>query len=111
RKDKHRNAFAVLSSARGRRMGELLAIEVTTDRACLNCHSVVDRTGSPAPVRTQQFDRKADGVSCVVCHGAFREWVFEHTAYEDPRWRGLSRKDKERRYGMVDLWDPVTRAK
>ncbi len=43
--------------------------------------------------------------------GAFRNWVFERTTFEDPKWRNLSRKEKESQYGMVDLWDPVTRTK
>jgi hypothetical protein len=101
-------------------MGEVLGIDVTTHRSCVGCHGIRDQPADPfhdalrpepGPIRSQQFDRKGDGVSCVACHGAFREWVFEHTAYEDPRWRSLGRKEKERRFGMVDLWDPVTRTK
>lgn len=118
-KDKHKNAFAVLSDKRGVQMGKILGIDVTTHRSCLGCHSVTDRSPINAqaggvaarPIPTQQFDRNEDGVSCVACHGAFREWVFEHTAFEDPKWRNLSRKQKEQKYGMVDLWDPVTRTK
>lgn len=118
-KDKHKNAFAVLSDPRGVQMGKILGIDVTTHRSCLGCHSVTDRSpvaaqavgvAKPA-LRAQQFDAKGDGVSCVACHGAFREWVFEHTTFEDPKWRNLSRKEKEERYGMADLWDPVTRTK
>jgi hypothetical protein len=119
-KDKHKNAFAVLSDPRGVQMGKILGIDVTASRSCLGCHSVTDRSPvgarqggevAPRPMRAQQFDRKGDGVSCVACHGAFREWAFEHTAFEDPKWRSLSRKEKEVKYGMVDLWDPVTRTK
>lgn len=121
-KDKHRNAFAVLTNPRGLRIGKLLGIDVTTHRSCLGCHSVTARSSTapqsgnaaaaaPPPIPTQQFDRKGDGVSCVACHGAFREWVFEHTTFEDAKWRSLSRREKELKYGMVDLWDPVTRAK
>jgi hypothetical protein len=110
--DKHKKAFALLSAPRGKRIGEILGIDATTHRACLSCHTVAEpaRPGG-GPVGRQQFERSDDGVSCLTCHGAYREWVFEHTAYEDPRWRGLSRKEKEQRYGMTDLWDPVTRAR
>ncbi len=119
-KDKHKNAFAVLSDPRGVQMGKILGIDVTTHRSCLGCHSVTDRSpvvaqaegaAKPGPRAAQQFDRKGDGVSCVACHGAFREWVQQHSIFEDPKWRSLSRKEKEDQYGMVDLWDPVTRTK
>lgn len=115
--DKHKNAFALLSGPRGLHMGKVLKIDVTTNAACLNCHSAPLAPAAPRPggerlaVRTQQFDRTRDGVTCVVCHGAFREWVLDHTAFEDPEWRGLSRAEKERRAGMVDLWDPATRTR
>lgn len=119
-KDKHKNAFAVLTTPRGERMGKILGIDVSTHRSCLGCHSVTGRSPGAGPmaggvakppIRAQQFDPKGDGVSCVACHGAFRNWVFEHTTFEDPKWRNLSRKEKESQYGMVDLWDPVTRTK
>jgi hypothetical protein len=58
-----------------------------------------------------QDDLRQEGVGCVACHGASRDWIRDHTDFDNPQWRQLSRQQKEQRFGMVDLWDPVTRAK
>ncbi len=64
-KDKHKNAFAVLTNPRAERMGKILGIEVTTHRSCLGCHSVTGRSpgsdrrllaAAKPPIRAQQFD-------------------------------------------------------
>jgi hypothetical protein len=119
REDKHRKAFEslIIPDSRARAIGTRLGIDVTTHRACLACHSVIDWTtgdpnapGAKDPIPMLGFDRASNGVSCVACHGAFREWVLEHQLYRDPSWRKHSRQDKERLKGMLDLWDPVTRA-
>ena len=54
--------------------------------------------------------QRTDGVTCVACHGAFQDWALRHQAVQDPEWRKLTRKQKEDDFGMVDLWNPVTRA-
>ena len=119
REDKHRKAFEsfLVPNSRAREIGTRLGIDVTTHRACLACHSIIDwKTGDPNgpgakdPIPMPGLDRGSNGVSCVACHGAFKEWGVEHQLYRDPSWRKHSRKDKELLKGMLDLWNPVTRA-
>jgi Cytochrome c554 and c-prime len=119
REDRHRKAFESFNilNSRAQEIGTRLGIDVTTHRACLACHSIIDwPTGDPNvsgakdPIPMPGFDRGSNGVSCVACHGAFKEWVLEHPLYRDPSWRKHSRQDKERLKGMLDLWNPVTRA-
>lgn len=115
--DKHKLAYDLLSGERAKMIGKKLGIDVTSHQACLSCHSVVigefPQRQLPQFERSLfvQFDRKSDGVSCVACHGAYREWILDHQLFKDPRWRFLSRSERERRMGMVDLWNPVTRTR
>ena len=109
-KDKHRNAYAVLKEKRATHMGRLLRKEVTAkDTGCLACHGIV------ADERTKDTSFNLDeGVSCVVCHGAYKEWVTGHSSpFEADRkkWRDLSREDKQTEYGMTDLWNPAERTR
>jgi len=106
-KDKHKDAYKVLSEPLAQRMGELLKIDVLKDKSCVSCHGVVIQDESQ---RHRSF-KESDGVSCVVCHGPYREWVGPHgLETERDMWRQLTRKEKEERYGMTDLWDPFKRA-
>ena len=104
--DKHKDAYNVLKGPRGKRMGELLKKNVTQPEAgCLYCHGIVT---------SKEYEHEtfaiSDGVSCVVCHGAHREWVSEHKDdLKRKEWRDLNRKQKKDRFGMKDLWDPVVR--
>jgi hypothetical protein len=46
----------------------------------------------------------------VACHGPFKEWVELHgLRINRPTWQRLSREEKEKKYGMYDLWDPAKR--
>src|SRR5262249_43633067 len=108
-------AHAVLKGKLARRMGELLhpryKKEVWEEPACVSCHGLV--AGEKSPTDVPLADLVAEGVGCVVCHGPYKEWVSAHQSRfkaDIDRWRGLSRKEKEDRYGMADLWDPVKRA-
>jgi hypothetical protein len=104
-KDVHELAYSALTGTRGQQLSTALGTDVTQIDACVNCHSV--------PVRklpAQFYDPKMDGVSCVACHGTYLNWVEKHQATGDDEWRKLDRKEKQRDYGMTDLWDPVTRA-
>ncbi len=103
-KDRHGLAFKALVGERGKRMGELLGTDVTKLDACVNCHGVATKG-----VDVQLYDRETDGVTCVACHGASAEWVEMHQRASGP-WRSLDRAQKESRYGMKDLWNPVRRA-
>jgi hypothetical protein len=109
KEDKHKDAFTVLQGERARRMGELLQIkDVSKEKGCVSCHGVfIDEE----KLRHRTFQVE-DGVSCVACHGAYREWVALHgDVLERDRWRSYSRKVKEEKYGMKDLWDPIQRAR
>jgi hypothetical protein len=102
------DGFRSEAGQRAAEIGARLGIkDVTTATRCIGCHSVLVPAGTP---RQDFSDPLAEGVTCVACHGPFRRWVIEHTAPEDPTWRGLTRREKWTKYGMVDLWDPVVRA-
>jgi hypothetical protein len=104
--DKHKIAAVVLQGDRGKAMGERLGIKVAESTSCTNCHGI-NVTGAEVP---PTFAREENGVTCVACHGAFVDWIEKHTIPNNPLWRGNTRRQKEERFGMTDLWDPVTRA-
>jgi hypothetical protein len=108
--DKHKDAFLVLRSERAKRMSLLLGIkDAATEKSCLSCHGVDVRDPD---VKIDKTFKPEEGVSCVACHGAHAEWVDTHGArLQREKWRSLSRGEKERDYGMTDLWNPATRAK
>jgi hypothetical protein len=112
RQDKHGIAFEVLKTPRSSRMGEILGInEVTTSPQCLNCHSVTFDTNRFA--RDVDTFHEAEGVSCVACHGADAGWADMHgatTGLKRKMWREKTREEKEKTYGMIDLWDAEKRA-
>jgi Cytochrome c554 and c-prime len=105
KQDQHTQAFKALTGSRAAAMTRLLGYDVTRSDACLNCHSTAEQGKGK-----QFFDREADGVTCVACHGASAEWVEVHQRTDQSGWRGLDRRTKQDRYGMIDLWDPVRRA-
>lgn len=113
-KDKHKNAFKVLGEERGKQMGKILGINPLTHKDCVICHGVYvtdDKLVDGSFKR--ELDQGENSVSCVVCHGAFAEWVDMHgSALEKKRkqWRALTRLEKEKKFGMTDLWDPAKRA-
>jgi hypothetical protein len=135
--DKHRLAFQALLDPRGQRMAERLGAKSATEiDACVRCHATlpigIDRIDQLGEEGLAQV--KADGVTCMACHGEYQNWVNAHftpfltqsglqslqaktkeKAKEKPKapqnvWLTLDRKAKERDYGMTDLWDPVRRA-
>jgi hypothetical protein len=115
KRDKHADAYNVLTGARGKRMAKALGYDVTEPRgkgkACLVCHAVViDDDKVQKASDASQFNIK-EGVNCVVCHGPHVEWVASHgLALFAGKFRPLSRQVKEDEYGMRNLWSPVKRA-
>jgi hypothetical protein len=105
--DKHSRAYAVLGEAQGQSMARLLQQDVTKREAgCLACHAAVV---GDAP-RYQDFSLE-EGVTCVVCHGPYKEWIRLHGLPTDrEEWREHSRRVKQDSYGMTDLWSPDKRA-
>ena len=109
--DKHKDATNVLSGERGRQMAKVLGYDVTTRRDCVSCHGVWVADEKHADPKTYKPGQRAkSGVSCVACHGAFREWVNEHAVVVGSRWQEFTRQEKEEQFGLRDLWDPAKRA-
>ena len=112
--DKHADAYKVLKGARGRQMEKILGYSVTDPKgkgkACLVCHGVViDDPKLLAESRENRFDLE-EGVTCVVCHGPVGDWVGVHGILVTAnKFRRLTPAQKESRYGMKNLWDPVKR--
>jgi hypothetical protein len=113
KEDKHRDAFNNLLKKPGQDMCKLLGItDVSKEERCLTCHAVYIKPSERQAVVDKDFT-ESDGVSCVVCHGPYEEWVKEHsvtTARGRERWRTWSRQKKEQDYGMTDLWNPERRS-
>jgi hypothetical protein len=97
------------SAERAWAIGERLNIaDVTTSSQCAGCHSVLVPAGTG---KEPNFRPRDEGVTCVACHGAYREWVQQHFLTGDTPWsRVKTRREKWEGFGMVDLWDPVVRA-
>lgn len=75
-KDKHAQAYSVLSNPVATRMGKILELPSSADTApkCLACHAL----DVPAAERARTFDL-SDGVSCESCHGPASNWLGPHT--------------------------------
>ena len=113
KEDKHADAYNVLLSERGMRMSKLLGYDVTRNHRCLRCHVGVADDDSMTRSRQSGFGFSVkEGVTCVVCHGPALEWIVRHGELAQiANWRTLTRKEKEDKYGMRDLRDPIKRAK
>ncbi len=111
--DKHQDAYAALLGDRAKRINTLRGVSTPPEKDldCLGCHSMVsvnelgkDKIGT-AVIQ--------EGVSCIACHGAYDNWIegAHGTNIDDKRicWRQMSRKEKEEKWGMTDLWNPVRR--
>jgi cytochrome c554/c'-like protein len=74
-KDKHAQAYTVLSNPGAMRMAKILGIEsASAAPKCLACHAL----NVPAEARARTFDL-TDGVSCESCHGPASNWLGPHT--------------------------------
>ncbi len=106
--ERHTNGeqFLLLAGERAREIAVRLGIKDVRKSTCVACHAVA----VPENVTAERFVQRTDGVTCVACHGAFQDWALRHQAVQDPEWRKVTRKQKEDEFGMMDLWNPVTRA-
>jgi hypothetical protein len=78
-KDKHAQAFAVLSNDRSKRIAKNLGLaDATKAPLCLDCHA----DNVPPDRRGPQF-QLADGVGCESCHGAAQSWLGTHLSGYD----------------------------
>jgi hypothetical protein len=117
--DKHKKATLNLlePGSRGQQIVKILGYkDGVLDRRCINCHGVyIDKDTPLHPSLESEQKRKDSGVSCVVCHGPYEDWVDEHakpTAIGNYKtgWNTYTAETKKKRWGMNNLWDPVVRA-
>jgi hypothetical protein len=111
KQDRHSGAYDALLGRRAKDMGLLLKIpDFTKAPECLSCHAF---NPSPGQKAGDGVAAPNEGVTCVVCHGPYAEWVDKHYPSVDPEkrkaWRALDRTKKQQDYGMTDLWNPITR--
>ena len=102
-KDRHALAYLVLEGPRGQQIGKMLAIDVTKEPQCLNCHSTTSRQDRKGP----DFSYR-EGVSCDGCHGPAQHWFADHFLPQK-NWRLKTPEEKEE-LGMYDLRNPTKRA-
>jgi hypothetical protein len=111
--DKHGQAYELLKGKLGLQMEKILAnsksepddkpdYKVTTDKQCLACHANYRRK--------ENFEQPLFefGVTCESCHGPSSVWETHH---KKPSWRKLSAEEKEQKYGMIDVRNPMRRAR
>jgi len=73
-KDKHAQAYTVLSNDRSKRIAKNLGLaDATTAPLCLDCHA----DNVPPERRGPQF-QLSDGVGCEACHGGAEAWLGTH---------------------------------
>jgi hypothetical protein len=101
--DVHSQSYLRLTTARAQEMAGKLGYDVQKDSRCLSCHA----PGFADAVEGESI--KAEGVTCVACHGAHTEWVGKHGEDFD-RWVKLPGERKWLEFGMRDLRDPAVRA-
>jgi Cytochrome c554 and c-prime len=96
--DKHRNSFAVLTSAPALRIAKALGLpDAVSQKRCLDCHT--DNVAADA--RGPQFHIE-DGVGCEACHGGASSWLGTHISGQ-PRKVNLAN-------GMYPTDQPIARA-
>ena len=92
-RDKHSQAYSVLTNDRSKRMAQILGLGAAESaQRCLDCHAV----GS-----TAKF--VSDGVACEACHGPAEKWLGPHTAEDSSHANNVS-------LGMYDTKDLKLRA-
>jgi hypothetical protein len=98
-RDKHAQAYSVLLTPVGQRMGRLLKLDSKPEHAqkCLLCHAL----SVPAEKRAKSFDTN-EGVSCESCHGPASGWLGPHTEGKGSYERALT-------LGMVDTRNLMAR--
>lgn len=97
-KDKHAQAYAVLSNDRSKRIAKNLGLaDATKAPLCLECHA----DNVPPEQRGPQF-QLSDGVGCESCHGAAQPWLGTHLSGYDHKANIAA--------GMYPTDDPTARA-
>jgi hypothetical protein len=77
-KDKHAQAYAVLTNDRSKRIAKNLGLaDAEHAPLCLDCHA----DNVPPAQRGPQF-QLSDGVGCEACHGGAEQWLGPHLSGE-----------------------------
>jgi hypothetical protein len=93
-RDKHSQAYAVLSNDRSKRMAQILGIaDAAKAPECLACHA------AGAPSRSL-----SDGVACEACHGPAEQWLGPHVGDGQTHAQNVA-------LGMIDTKNVETRAR
>jgi hypothetical protein len=93
-RDKHSQAYSVLSNDRSKRMAQILGIaDATKATECLDCHAA----GSPSK-------SLSDGVACEACHGPAEKWLGPHVTEGQTHAQNVS-------LGMIDTKNLETRTR
>jgi hypothetical protein len=118
--DKHKDATKVLTEGVGKKIAQRMGIPVEPVdfvknkshwKQCLTCHGVYVEDEKEVDKKSFSPQQRVEsGVSCVACHGAHAEWVFEHTKPVNNVWQTFTRQEKQVKFGLRDLWDPSARA-
>ena len=114
-RDRHRHAFEALTGDRARQMESLLGMKpgaAATSRECMACHTTSVTADTAGPSLDDDAKRHAaieQGVSCEACHGRASPWVDVHPKPGDwsNRKPPLLDQEKEEKYGMTNVRDPV----
>lgn len=100
KKDKHAQAWTVLTNEQGQKIGRELGIaHPEKDPICLKCHATYVAN---AAQQGEKY-RVEDGVTCESCHGAAEKWIDSHTGSRASHENNLSN-------GMTDIVDSGKRA-
>ncbi|MBI5760224.1 MAG: hypothetical protein HZA46_17040, partial [Planctomycetales bacterium] len=106
--DKHSQAYKLLETELGQSICKSLQIDLKdgqTSQQCLSCHADWQK-GTPRP---KPFDLR-QGVTCEACHGGASNWA-NPTLHQQEEWRRVSPADKFAKHGMIDIRDPIARAR
>jgi hypothetical protein len=108
--DPHRKGYSILFDERSKRiernyrgLASIDAAEPESDATCLSCH--VRQKFEPKDVKREEY-LLADGVGCESCHGPAERWLVPHT---EAGWKGLSDRQKQEQFGLVNTKDLTTR--
>lgn len=112
--DIHSRAFTMLGGPVAERMREVLGLgnksyKVVEDVRCLTCHATDLSPAKPLAAKVlTDFEPRATGINCAVCHGLPGNW--QGTEHYQGNWRAKSPAEKWER-GMTDLRNPVVKAR
>lgn len=116
--DIHREAEKVLCSPRSKQIIDSLVERgsshgkperTTIEQQCSNCHFSKQNPNHFEPLAgLDPAKRQKEGVGCEACHGPGSSYLGPHLSTS---WRTLSGDTKQRDFGMIDVRNPVERAR